>query len=402
MKRILASCAAFALTCAVFTAYAVPLAVSAETTEVDENGYDLSGFGKNFPEVFSKDDTVISTADSYKSHDLCINMSKYVSPYLSGDLTGDHSVTLQDAVLFCKYLAEDSSIDVSEAGVHNADCDVNGQIDVKDMRAMLSYLTGTMTAEDFFVESSVVYHIADIYIRDVNSFRSGFAKDVFPPKGSAQLMYADKYAQKIGVAKVLINADYVECRESEIIYRNGVHYRDIPYRDDVCILYDDGVMDIVTVAEYQAMTDEQKSHIWQTSNFSVGLVKDGVAQNFSRSTNTNSLSACHPRSSMGYIEPGHYVFVQVDGRQAGYSSGMYLDELVQLYMDLGVKEAQNLDGGSSSSLVFNNVFYNTPAPVHVGDTQLGRATSDFFFICEPSEIPFDTAAEAWGDNPPET
>ncbi len=374
-----------------FTAYA----------DVNENGYDLSGFGWRFPEVFSKDDTVILTENSYQSHDVCIEMTKYVSPYLSGDLTGDHAVSLEDAVLCCKCLAEDASVFLTEAGVHNADCDVNGMINADDVRQMLSYLSAAMTAEDFFVESSLVYHIADIYIRDIHSFRGCFAKDVFPPKGSCLFEYATTVAQNNN-ALLLINADYVECRYTGIIYRNGVHYRDLTYGSDVCVLFDDGEMDVMTSAEYFALPDERKAQIWQTSNFYKGLVKDGVAQPFNDVPNSSSIQSSHPRSSVGYYEPGHYVFVQVDGRQAGYSKGMYLSELAALYVSLGVQEAYNLDGGSSSSLVFNGNWYNTPAPVHVGDTQLGRPTSDFFFICEPSQIPEDLAAEAWGDNPPET
>ena len=42
-----------------------------------------------------------------------------------------------------------------------------------------------------------------------------------------------------------------------------------------------------------------------------------------------------PRGAIGYYEPGHYCFVVVDGRQTGYSRGVTLEELAQVFDDLG-------------------------------------------------------------------
>ena len=400
MNRSLLAFAATVFVCISVLSCCFDLSVSADSVNTD--GYDLSGFAAAFPEVFSKDDEITVTPNSYRSHDVCINMSRYQSPYLSGDLNADRKVTIQDVVLCCKIIAEVQVADLTDAAFRNADCDLSGTLNLSDLRNMLSYLAGTMTAQDFFAESSVVYHIADIYIRNIESFRSCFAKDQFPPKGSYLCDYALNVAPKHN-ALCMINADYVECRSYGVIWRNGVHYRDVQFGgNDICVLYHNGEMEILTYNEYVALPDERKSAVWQTSNFSKALVKDGVPQAFSRAEGTGGMNDCHPRSSMGYYEPGHYVFVQVDGRQAGYSAGMYLDELAELYAELGVRQAYNMDGGSSSSLIFNGALYNTPAPVHVGDTLLGRPTSDFFYICEPSQIPDDLAAAAWGTNPPET
>ncbi|MGQ0701632.1 MAG: phosphodiester glycosidase family protein [Gemmatimonadales bacterium] len=42
----------------------------------------------------------------------------------------------------------------------------------------------------------------------------------------------------------------------------------------------------------------------------------------------------------------------VDGRQLPYSDGMTLRELAELLRGLGAREAINLDGGGSSTLVY--------------------------------------------------
>lgn len=53
----------------------------------------------------------------------------------------------------------------------------------------------------------------------------------------------------------------------------------------------------------------------------------------------------HPRTAIGYYEPGHYCLLVVDGRQKDYSRGMFLTELSKLFESLGCKAAYNLDGG---------------------------------------------------------
>ena len=45
------------------------------------------------------------------------------------------------------------------------------------------------------------------------------------------------------------------------------------------------------------------------------------------------------------------LLVAVDGRQAGYSAGMSLRELATLMRALGARDAINLDGGGSTTLV---------------------------------------------------
>lgn len=50
----------------------------------------------------------------------------------------------------------------------------------------------------------------------------------------------------------------------------------------------------------------------------------------------------------------------VDGRQTGYSRGMTLPELSQLFQDLGCKAAYNLDGGHSTMMAMEGQLVNKP------------------------------------------
>ena len=50
----------------------------------------------------------------------------------------------------------------------------------------------------------------------------------------------------------------------------------------------------------------------------------------------------------------------VDGRQTGYSRGMTLEELAQVFDDLGCTAAYNLDGGHSTFMTLNHQVVNHP------------------------------------------
>ncbi len=59
----------------------------------------------------------------------------------------------------------------------------------------------------------------------------------------------------------------------------------------------------------------------------------------------------HPRTALGTINKRTVLLVVVDGRQPQYGNGMPLKELAILMKTLGAKNAINLDGGGSTTLV---------------------------------------------------
>jgi len=348
----------------------------------NEEGYDISGFAYRFPEKFSKDDSVTVTEHSYQSHDVNISITEHNFDRMTGDLDENQTVNVQDAVMLCRILAEDNDVPITETGLQNADVNEDASWNLDDMSQMLKHLAGLIPDADFYVDHTLVYFIVDVYLRDINSFRGGFAGGQYTLPTNAITEEVLDMANANN-ALFAINCDYVAHRTNGITYRNGVMYREdaSTYKKDVCVLYQDGVMDVLTDKEYRALTEEQKANIWQTSAFAPGLVKDGVQMSGMK----GQLAQLHPRSGIGYYEPGHYVFVQVEGRQKGYSAGITLDDYAKLFYDLGVTEAFNLDGGSSSVITFMGKEANRPA-------WSGRKSSDILYICELSQIPYDTAA----------
>ncbi len=67
-----------------------------------------------------------------------------------------------------------------------------------------------------------------------------------------------------------------------------------------------------------------------------------------------------PRTALGY-NTQKLILIVVDGRRAGYSTGLSLYRLASVLIELGATEAINLDGGSSSTFVVDGEVVNRPS-----------------------------------------
>jgi hypothetical protein len=83
----------------------------------------------------------------------------------------------------------------------------------------------------------------------------------------------------------------------------------------------------------------------------------------------------HPRTAVGLRADGTWVFVVVDGRQPQISIGINLKDLAELLLSLGCVDALNLDGGGSSTLVYQGRTVNSPS-----DATKERPVSDAIVI----------------------
>lgn len=80
------------------------------------------------------------------------------------------------------------------------------------------------------------------------------------------------------------------------------------------------------------------------------LVREGELSAEARDSNAFAVTR-HPRTAVGLTADGRVLLVVVDGRQPGRSVGMSLRELGGLMLALGARDALNLDGGGSTTLV---------------------------------------------------
>jgi len=83
----------------------------------------------------------------------------------------------------------------------------------------------------------------------------------------------------------------------------------------------------------------------------------------------------HPRTMIGVDESGDVWLVAVDGRQPGYSVGMSFAELQRLAARLRLRDALNLDGGGSTTMVVGDRIVNRPS-----DEEGPRPVSDALLV----------------------
>ena len=218
---------------------------------------------------------------------------------------------------------------------------------------------------DHVKTGNVSYFVADVYLSDLSYLRTAFAGGTYGRglSDSVQDMATENQAV------LAINGDYFGIRDQGIVVRNGELYRDTPFQD-VLVLYYDGSMETYT-AETLDMNRILSEGAWQAWSFGPMLLDQGqVMSQFNSKVNPDN-----PRTAIGYYEPGHYCFVVVDGRQAGYSEGLSLVEMSQLFHDLGCQTAYNLDGGQSSVMVFQDALVNQPY-------KDGRNSSDIVYLTD--------------------
>jgi Phosphodiester glycosidase len=83
----------------------------------------------------------------------------------------------------------------------------------------------------------------------------------------------------------------------------------------------------------------------------------------------------NPRTLAGVRADGKLLLVTVDGRRPGWSVGMTLPEAARLMRSLGARDAINLDGGGSSTMVVRGAVVNRPSD-RVGE----RPVSNGLFV----------------------
>jgi exopolysaccharide biosynthesis protein len=69
----------------------------------------------------------------------------------------------------------------------------------------------------------------------------------------------------------------------------------------------------------------------------------------------------HPRTIIGQYANDDLIMIVVDGRQGEWSSGITLERLQEKLIELGVKDAYNLDGGGSTAMYFKGRILNKPS-----------------------------------------
>ncbi|MEJ7894459.1 MAG: phosphodiester glycosidase family protein [Solirubrobacteraceae bacterium] len=134
----------------------------------------------------------------------------------------------------------------------------------------------------------------------------------------------------------------------------------------------------VTIARRDAIAAQPRGDLLQAGPL---LVCDAAAvpgddEGFSsgaRQFDSDITQGRYPRAALG-ITADHLLAVACDGR-ADDEAGLSLDELTEVLLALGARDALNLDGGGSSSLICGGELRNVSREKHGAECPGGRAIS---------------------------
>ena len=166
-------------------------------------------------------------------------------------------------------------------------------------------------------DSTVTYYVADVTLTDATVLQSAFANNEF---GTNIVENTSAIAEDNG-AVFAINGDYYGFRDTGIVIRNGVVYRDEGAREGLAF-YRDGTVQVYD--ETTTSADELvAAGVWNTLSFGPAILEDGEVvdgiEDVEVDTNVgnHSIQGDQPRTAVGVIDANHLVFVVVDGRSPG-------------------------------------------------------------------------------------
>ena len=229
----------------------------------------------------------------------------------------------------------------------------------------------TVTMREERVHDTTI-HIAEVQLEDAGCLRAALAQNTYGRNITQTVSEMAREHQAV----LAVNGDYYGSRRSGYVIRNGVLYRDTAAsagQEDLCV-WPDGGMTVIREGEITAQ-ELEAAGVWQVFSFGPALVEGGAVA-VDPSEEVGRAMASNPRTAIAMIEPLHYLFVVSDGRTAD-NAGLSLSQLAEFLRDQGAEVAYNLDGGGSSTLVFQDEVINWPT---TNGRKTERAVSDIVYL----------------------
>ncbi|MGI6724831.1 MAG: phosphodiester glycosidase family protein [Christensenellales bacterium] len=203
-------------------------------------------------------------------------------------------------------------------------------------------------------EDGVRLRIATISISDPSQLRTATAGK----PTSSKVALISSMAQKHN-AVLALNANYMnhDPVKNSFEYRMGVRIRKDPNRiKDLLIIDENADFHLFVKSNKKEIAAFEKAGHTIVNAFTFGpaLVKDGVLLTIDKNYGYNPHGR-EPRLAIGQLAPLQYIVVLVEGLTG--RDGVTQQEMAQILFDLGARQAFNLDGGNSATLVFNGGYY---------------------------------------------
>ena len=217
------------------------------------------------------------------------------------------------------------------------------------------------------------YYVADIQLASADSLKTAFAQATYGRniKATTSEIAAENNAI------FAINGDFYGFRDTGYVIRGGQLYRDTASstaQTEDLVIDSDGNFSIINESEVTAQQLLEQGAV-QVFSFGPALVEDGQIV-VSTGEEVDQAMTSNPRTAIGQISALHYLVIVSDGRTSE-SAGLTLYQLATLFAQRGCTVAYNLDGGGSSTMVFNGNVVNNPTS---GRSITERAVSDIVYI----------------------
>ena len=231
-----------------------------------------------------------------------------------------------------------------------------------------------ITVTQYRAYDSNIY-VADVEVTDGTSILSAFANNTY----GRNITDTTSDMAEENNAVLAINGDYYGARQSGYVIRNGVVYRSQGSNGEEMVISKDGSFSFISESDTTTDSLIQKQ-AWQVLSFGPVLVENGQVA-VSENDEVGMAMASNPRTAIGTVAKNHYLFVVSDGRTSE-SAGLSLYELANFMKSLGATNVYNLDGGGSSTMVFQGEVVNNPTTN--GNKISERAVSDILYIGKSS------------------
>ena len=204
-------------------------------------------------------------------------------------------------------------------------------------------------------ENDTDIYVADIVLTSASYLKTALAQATY---GKNITDTTSDIAESVD-AILAINGDYYGVQEYGYVIRNGVLYRSEGKSDqEDLVIYEDGSLEVINEDDITAEELLEKG-AYNVLSFGPGLIENGSIS-VSETDEVDKAMTSNPRTAIGIIDDLHYVFVVSDGRTSE-SEGLTLYQMAEFMETLGVETAYNLDGGGSSTMVFNGTVINNPS-----------------------------------------
>ena len=227
-----------------------------------------------------------------------------------------------------------------------------------------------ITVTQYRAYDSNIY-VADVEVTDGTSILSAFANNTY----GRNITDTTSDMAEENNAVLAINGDYYGARQSGYVIRNGVVYRNQGSNGEDMVISKDGTLSFISESDTTTDSLIQKQ-AWQVLSFGPVLVENGQIA-VTENDEVGMAMASNPRTAIGTVAKNHYLFVVSDGRTSE-SAGLSLYELANFMKSLGATNVYNLDGGGSSTMVFQGEVVNNPTTN--GNKISERAVSDILYI----------------------